>query len=800
MKIVAIIVTLVCCGLMFYVKREWKAAMLVMGAMTLTPVDIPAIPLHKANLLLQVAFLLSEWRDLPKYFKRLQCTPYLWNPLLIVSFSILLAALTSPYTGIKEMVEYELLFKYFAIGYAFWTVKDEKSLKPILHISLYCLIALTFFGVLNYIDKSAMFVNALTEGKTTTYGDTALGDVYTESSRFRVQSMFMHPFDYGYICAAMLLLHLHGRNRRLERKRDFIIAIACCSFGILTCGSRTVWVSAVFSIACYSMWTFPLGRNAVYGIVAMMLMVLSYLTVPAIEEKVNQVTDVFVEDSETEGSSIQMRMSQFMYVLIYTEGNEWLGLGKGFWEYKYTEDPESIRDLLGVESVILQTLLERGIIGLVLWAAFYTAIFLYFWRNRQWSRKLTGLGVAVLSLYIFFSIGTGELGSVYPTMLLLGMVISICSTIPHKIAVRKVISSLSPEQENVLLHTDTASAAGAAVAKSGFTNPLPKENSGKRLAIIIPAYKATFLPATLDSIAAQTCKDFTLYVGDDHSPEPIGSIVEQYKNKIDIVYKRFGTNLGGTDLVAQWERCIAMSREEPYIWLFSDDDVMESNCVEELLWHKDATSRAYNVYHFDVDRIDGSGAFVSRKQDYPAVLSSYRFYRGKNSGRLSAFVVENVFSRKAYEQYGFPKYDLAWGSDVAAWIVFSSRKGMCTVPNARVCWRESSQNITPDYSRQIAERKLKAQMALLNWANLYFAEEPDIYTTNRAFFILFIHYYREYVSKESIKEAFDTFFAEHGRHRDWPLIYLFAFLNDGIYFRIRKRFTWLYGDIKDQDK
>ena len=64
-----------------------------------------------------------------------------------------------------------------------------------------------------------------------------------------------------------------------------------------------------------------------------------------------------------------------------------------------------------------------------------------------------------------------------------------------------------------------------------------------RLAIIIPAYKATFLPAAFDSIAAQTCKDFTLYVGDDCSPEPIGRIVEQYRDKIEIVYQRFDTNL-----------------------------------------------------------------------------------------------------------------------------------------------------------------------------------------------------------------------------------------------------------------
>ena len=439
MRIVAIIVTLVCCGLMFYVKREWKAALLVMGAMTLTVVNIPGIPLHNANFLLQVAFLLSEWRDLPRYFNRLRYTPYLWIPLLIVTFSALLATLTSPYTGIKETLKSELLFKYFTLAYAFWAVKDEKSLKPILQVSLYCLIALTFFGALNYITKSADFVNAVTEGRTSMYGDVALGDLYTESSRFRVQSMFQYAFDYGYICAAILLLHLHGWYRHLESKRDFMIALVCCSFGILICGCRIVWVSAVLSIACYSMWVFQLSRNVIYGIVAMMLMILSYYTVPAVEERVNQVTDVFVEDSETEGSSIQLRMIQYASVLIHIEGHEWLGLGKGYWEHTYTEDRASVSDLYGVESVILQTLLERGIIGLFLWAAFYTAIFLYFWRNRKRRKKLTGLGVSILSLYLFYSIGTGELGSVYPTMLLLGMTMKMIESKKRRLMLYAVL-------------------------------------------------------------------------------------------------------------------------------------------------------------------------------------------------------------------------------------------------------------------------------------------------------------------------------------------------------------------------
>jgi glycosyltransferase involved in cell wall biosynthesis len=48
-----------------------------------------------------------------------------------------------------------------------------------------------------------------------------------------------------------------------------------------------------------------------------------------------------------------------------------------------------------------------------------------------------------------------------------------------------------------------------------------------KLAIIIPAYKITFLDEALNSIANQTCLDFTVYIGDDASPHNIESIVKK---------------------------------------------------------------------------------------------------------------------------------------------------------------------------------------------------------------------------------------------------------------------------------
>jgi len=426
MKIVAFIVTLISCCLMFYVKREWKAALLVMGTMTLTVVSIPAVPLHKANFLLLTSFLLSELPYLRWHLGALRSTPLLRNVLFWACISALIAAFTTTYTSPGLFLRFELVFKYFVIAYAFLAVKDEKSLKPVLYVSMWCLIVLTLFGILNYITKSATFVNALTEGSTILWTkDTSLGDLYAQDRRFRVLSMFTSAFDYGYTCLVILLLHIYAWIRGLESKSTFLIVLVCSLFGIIFCQCRIVWVSLLLSISCFYIWNFSPSKIIVASVLILCTFIVSYTSIPIVEEKMNMLTDAFAEKSETEGSSIQLRISQFIHVLSYTKGHELLGLGHGYWAYNLTEDLESIEGLFGIESVILQYLLERGYIGLILWALFYAIIFRYFWKNRKKVRTLTGLGASILTAYLIFSLGTGELGSVRPTLLLLGFVIKL---------------------------------------------------------------------------------------------------------------------------------------------------------------------------------------------------------------------------------------------------------------------------------------------------------------------------------------------------------------------------------------
>lgn len=284
----------------------------------------------------------------------------------------------------------------------------------------------------------------------------------------------------------------------------------------------------------------------------------------------------------------------------------------------------------------------------------------------------------------------------------------------------------------------------------------------KQLAIVIPAYKSTFLKNTLESIAHQTCKDFTVYIGDDCSPYNLGCIVDDYKEQIDVVYKHFDTNLGGKDLVAQWERCIAMSHDEPYIWLFSDDDVMGNTCVEKFY-------NAINIYgqkdlfHFDIKVINDDDKVIKIPKAYPRDLDDFTYYKGKLTGKYMSLVVENIFSRHVYDKYGkFQNFDMAWGSDTATWIKFSQDNGFTTVPGEYVYWRSGAFNISPDMSASMARRKIAALVAFLNWTFKYFSSKNiSCLKTNIRAFISRASMFSCCITREYLKECIHDFCAGH---------------------------------------
>lgn len=237
-----------------------------------------------------------------------------------------------------------------------------------------------------------------------------------------------------------------------------------------------------------------------------------------------------------------------------------------------------------------------------------------------------------------------------------------------------------------------------------------------KLAIVIPAYKSAYFDQALLSIVNQKNKDFTLYIGDDCSPDNLYGIIEKYVTQIPIVYVRFDENLGKKDLVAHWERCIDLVGLEEWIWLFSDDDMMDSTCVE----HFYETLKQYpdfDLYHFNVTKIDENGKKVMNFYTFPENLTSEEFLINKLLIGFFSTVVEYIFRKEHFILLErFQNFDLAWCSDDATWIKMANSRGVRNIGNSKVYWRTSQHNISSNNrDLEIIERKFNSRIKFTEW-------------------------------------------------------------------------------------
>lgn len=231
------------------------------------------------------------------------------------------------------------------------------------------------------------------------------------------------------------------------------------------------------------------------------------------------------------------------------------------------------------------------------------------------------------------------------------------------------------------------------------------------LAIIIPAYKISYFEDTLNSLAAQTCKDFNVYIGDDNSPHDLYHIVAKFEDRLNIIYKKFDENLGGKSLVKHWIRCIEMSKTEKWIWLFSDDDLISTNCVFDFFKNINSESELYKFRTVIIDKNNTKISYKEKNNKYSRELSTREFLKLRLRGAgFRSYVVEYIFSRRIYEYCSIIDLPLAWCSDDLMWTNYSllnNQKISCL--ESIVYWRSSGENITSiTDDAGICEKKIDA--------------------------------------------------------------------------------------------
>ena len=240
------------------------------------------------------------------------------------------------------------------------------------------------------------------------------------------------------------------------------------------------------------------------------------------------------------------------------------------------------------------------------------------------------------------------------------------------------------------------------------------------LAIVIPAYKKRFFDITLKSLAEQTNKNFNVYIGDDNSPEDLNKIVRKFESRLKIKYYKFPDNIGAKNLINQWNRCIDLTDNEKWLWLFSDDDIADSNCVETFFETLSKVDKHFDVYRFNTRVINDDGNVIAEIQDSPLIESSFDMAVALLKRKRGNSMPDHIFSREVYKTYGgFVFTDFAQGADWATSILFSSTNGIYSMKNAKINWRLGSSNISGSAKRS-KDKMINGHLQFLNWTLNHF--------------------------------------------------------------------------------
>jgi glycosyltransferase involved in cell wall biosynthesis len=223
--------------------------------------------------------------------------------------------------------------------------------------------------------------------------------------------------------------------------------------------------------------------------------------------------------------------------------------------------------------------------------------------------------------------------------------------------------------------------------------------------IAIPAYKATYLEAAIQSAINQTYRDIEVVVVNDKSPNDITSIVKSFDDE-RIRYFINEENIGGKDLVAQWNKCLSYARGE-FFCLLCDDDLYTPSFVEEMIALSEKHPLA-DVFRGRVKMISGDGKLADIFTSSPEYEATYDYmwqkWKGTRRQTVSEFMIRTSRARAVGGYYSLPR---GWGSDSLSVFLFSMANGIVSTNKILVSFRQSGQNISSS-SRDDAEQKICA--------------------------------------------------------------------------------------------
>ena len=241
-----------------------------------------------------------------------------------------------------------------------------------------------------------------------------------------------------------------------------------------------------------------------------------------------------------------------------------------------------------------------------------------------------------------------------------------------------------------------------------------------KFSIAIPTFKSTFLKECIDSVLAQSYKDFEVIIVNDHSPENISNVVSQFSD-VRIKYYENEIGFGAEDVVGNWNKCLEYATGEYFICI-GDDDRLKPNCLSDYA----ALIKAFpnlDVFHTMTDVIDENTTLIKSLEKRPMYETVYEMIWKRWKGR-SMFIGDYLYKVSTLKEHGgFFHLPFAWGSDAISAYIAAIPRGIANTQVPGFQYRINRQSISRRYDNIAG--KIQALIKERTWFEEFFKVEPS---------------------------------------------------------------------------
>ena len=260
---------------------------------------------------------------------------------------------------------------------SWFSISREKDLWKIVFIN-FAIIAmiLTICGIV----ELALGVNVVSLYLENN-GVLSLQEVRDDYIRFgmvRCRSITAWCSTYGVICililVSYLLLTYYNRNKTLKiflaNNKCIYILCALLFIGIISTGTRSIYTTFIIALIPFASLALLKPKYIVGIFIVLLLIYYNYI------DLFNEILDSFINHEEVQGSSVDLRQTQFD--IAYEEFSKSPIWGHGYWAIHELKAKRTA--LMGAESVIFSLIVDRGLLGVI--------SFIFFnWEIVQFLRK-----------------------------------------------------------------------------------------------------------------------------------------------------------------------------------------------------------------------------------------------------------------------------------------------------------------------------------------------------------------------------------------------------------------------------